>query len=283
MNNLKYKYLLCFFLIVGLLSACKSNKETTTAEVALEKVSKEERFSRIIRSAVIYNTLSSNLKFTVKSGNSGKELSVDTQLRIIKNEAIQFSFRIPILGTEAFKVIITPENLIVIDRINKQYLQESMKTVKAKFPIDFDYYSLEALLTNNVFIAGKKEVSFKDFSSFQIRENDYVVVLTGKDKQGIEYNFNSDFTDRIQQTQMEQHKLNAILNCEYTDWGLTSNKNTFPMSMKFTLNIPNKVVNINMISKGVSLNTNFTIDYNIPSKYKQINLQQFINITKKLL
>ncbi|MCC8147322.1 MAG: DUF4292 domain-containing protein [Bacteroidales bacterium] len=275
--------IILLFLSIVVWSGCKSSKETEANVVALEKVSKEERLNRIIQSGINYNTISSNLKFTVKGGNKSKEVSVDAQLRIRKNEVIQLSLRVPILGTEAFKVLITPDKVIIIDRINKQYLEESMQSIKMKVPLDFDYYSLEAMLTNQLFIAGKKEVTARDFNSFRVMENDYEVKISNTDRQNIQYAFTSNYTNRIQETQMSQERLKANLLCDYTDWGLTSNKKDFPMLMKFSLSIPDKSYNVNLAFRSVDVNSTFNVDYRIPDKYKQITLQQVINLMKKLL
>jgi hypothetical protein len=251
--------------------------------VALQSMTKEERLSTIIQSGIRYNTFSSNLKLSVKPGKKSRETAVDAQLRIVKDEAIQLSLRIPILGTEAFKLVITPDNLLVIDRLNKQYLSESMHDMKAKAPFDFDYYSLEALFTNQLFIAGKKEITASDYQAFQIREDAFLVHIDYTDKQAVRYDFTGDYSNRIQSTQMDQSKWKSHLQCIYTGWGLTSNKRTFPMSLNMTLNIPDEVYTLDFACKSVDIDTDFSIDYTVPNKYKQVTLQQVLKLIGNLL
>jgi hypothetical protein len=261
--------------------SCKSSKETTT--VALQKMTKEERLSSILQSEISYNTLSSNLRFTLKPGKQKKEVTVDAQLRIIRNEAIQFSLRIPILGSEAFKILITPENVLIVDRLNKQYLLESMENIKAQAPFDFDYYSFEAVLTDRLFIAGKKEITPADYAGFGIREDDYLVNIIYTDQQAIRYDFTGDYSNRIQLIRMDQDKWNSHLQCNYADWGLTSNKRTFPMSMNLKLDVPNDTYRMDLAFKSVEVDSDFTLDYNAPNKYRQITLQQIVQLIKNLL
>jgi hypothetical protein len=267
---------ICFFCY-----SCKTGKETTT--VALQKMSKEERLNSIIQSEIQYKTLSSNLKLTLKPGKQKKETSVDAQLRIVKDEAIQFSLRIPILGTEAFKVLITPEKILIVDRLNKQYLLESMADIKTQVPFDFDYYSFEALLTNRLFIAGKKEITPPDYSTFGIRENDYLFTITNTDQQAIRYDFTGDYSNRIQSIQMAQEKWNSHLQCEYTHWGLTSGKRTFPMVLNLQLEVPDDIFRTNLSFQSVDVDTDFVLDDNAPNRYKQITLKQVIRLIQSLL
>jgi hypothetical protein len=263
--------------------SCKSSKEITG--IALQKMTKEERLNSILFSELQYNTISSNLKFTVKPGTQKKEISVDAQLRIIKNEAIQFSLRIPLLGTEAFKILITPEQILVIDRLNKQYLSESMKSMKEKVSFDFDYYSLEALLTNRLFIAGKKEIIPANYPAFKIREDNFSVDVINTDRQGIQYSFTSDYSNRIQQTQLNQEKWKSHLQCQYTHWGLASNKRSFPMQVNLILDVPDDTYKMNLSFYSVDINPDFTIDYHTPNpdKYRQVTLQQIVKLIGGLL
>jgi hypothetical protein len=93
-----------------------------------------------------FSTLSAPVRTTLQLG-SGKEMSVDAQLKIVHNEAIQLSFRIPFFGTEAARVVITPQNVLVIDRLKQQYLAESFVTLQTLSPILLNYSDMENVLT----------------------------------------------------------------------------------------------------------------------------------------
>lgn len=282
---MRNKILTILLLASGILFACKSTKTTEPGQKTLEKANKEERLNRMIQAGLHYDTFSSDLKFTLTLPDNNQDIPLDAQLHIKKNEAIQLSFRYSIFGisSELLKATITPSEIIIIDRINKQYLRESIVELKKKIPFEFDYYSLEALLSNRLFIAGKKEIQEKDYESFGILENEYLVRISNIDQQNIQYDFISDYTDRIQQTQMSQAKWKSQLLCHYTDWGLTSDKKDFPMSMKFSLDIPEKSYRIQLAFHSVDINSGLTIDRNIPAKYKPVTLQRVINLIKKLL
>lgn len=276
-NSLRYSIMmLCIFAV-----SCKTGKETAT--VALSTMTKEERLSSILRSGVPYHHLSSNLKLSIRTGKKNQTTSVDAQLRIIKEEAIQLSLRIPLLGSEAFRIVITPDKILIIDRINKHYLWENLQDIQSQLPFDFDYYSLEALLTNRLFITGKKDISPSDYPAFQIQEDKFQVTLSCTDRQNITYNFTSDYSNRIQAIRMERKQGESHLQGTYTDWGLTSNKRTFPMTMDWQLNTPEEIHKVNFTHKFVDVDTDFSIDTTIPNKYRQVTLLQVISLIKSLL
>ena len=272
-----------YFLILLLFFAasCKSSKEA--ASVVLSSMTTQERINSIIQSGIQYNDLSSNLKLTIRPGKNHKETSVDAQLRIVKNEALQISLRIPILGSEAFRILITPDNVLIIDRLNRQYLYETMQDFHTQMPFDFNYYNMEALFTNQLFIAGKKEITAADYAGFQIREDNFRAHISYLDKQKIFYNFESDYTNRIQATRMEQKNGSAFLQCNYTDWRLASNNRIFPMMLSLQLHTPDEIYNLNCSYKSMVINTAVTIDYNIPNKYRQVTLQEVFRLIEQLL
>jgi hypothetical protein len=263
-----------------LIVSCKSAKEIQV--VALPEMNIEDRLTLIVQSGLQYNTLSSNLKLTIKQSKRAKDISVDAQLRIIKNEAIQLSLRMPLIGTEVAKVLITPDNILIIDRLNKQYLYEPVKNILSGASFDFDYYCLEALLTNRLFIAGKKEVMPPDYLLFKMQEDGSHVNISYTDRQNIQYDFVSDYSHHIQTAQINGGKKSSRLLCEYASWNSIAGKNTFPMFIALTFNTQD-TYKLDLSFKSVDINADFSLDYSIPNKYRQISLQQVIKLIDNML
>jgi hypothetical protein len=253
-----------------------------TPRTALFEMSKEKRLEAIIQSGLQYENLSSNLRFSIKMGEKAKEITVEGQLRIIKNEAIQLSLRMPLIGSEIFRILITPEKIMIIDRYNRQFISESIENIQSQASFDFDFYSLEALLTNRLFIAGKQAITPQDYATFTIEEDEFFVHIFNTDRQNIDYQFTSDYSNRIQKTQMTHKELESHLQLDYTDWGLTSNRRAFPMTMRLTLAVPNDSYKLNFSFREITVDSEFSIDYNTPNRYKQITLQEVIKLIKAL-
>lgn len=282
---MKNKFLSVILLITSLclIYSCKSPKETTSGSlISLTEQSKNERINSLLLQGLNYKTISAPLRFTIKPGNESKSNTLDAQLRIIKDEAILLSLRIPFIGTEAAKILITPEQMLIVDRINKQYFIESMDKLQNAAPFDFDYYSLQALFTNHLFIAGKSLIAKNDFNTFKLQEDKYFVYINNKDSQGINYDFVSDYTNRILKTQMYKNKEQVNMTWEYRDFALTSNKRLFPMKMDMELIIPNDIIQMGFSFSKVDIDSDFNIETNVPTKYNQITFEQVLRIIKSL-
>jgi len=271
----------CWVIVLLLVASCKSSKEAIS--VSLSSLTNAERIHNIIQAAIPYDDLSANLKLTIQTDKTNKDTSVDAQLRIIKNEAIQLSLRAPIIGSEVFRVVVTPENVLIIDRINRQYLYETTQNIKAQTAFDFNLYNLEALLTNQLFIAGKKEINPANYGDFQIREDQFCAYITYLDNQNMCYNFESDYTHRIRMIRIEQKNSDSYLQSNYTNWGLTSNNRIFPMTLNMQLNTSSGVFDLNWLYKSVTVNAGFSVDYNVPNNYRQVTLQQLFRLIENVL
>jgi len=276
----KYGYLLMFIGIIILINGCKTSHKTTS--IALSKMSKEERIESINSQSIQFNTLSSSLRFSFKPGIKKSTTTANAQLRIIKDEVIQLSLRVPIIGTEVARLSITPEQIIILDRTNRRYFSESMQVFRQMDSFDFDFYSLQALLTNKLFIAGKSTVSTENYKFFNWREDEFFTKLNNIDNQGINYDFISDFTNRIIQAEMYKNKKEINLNWLYKDFGLASNNRLFPMKMSIELTVPDDFITLNLTFNNLNINNNFTIETSIPNSYQRIGIEQIIILIQSL-
>jgi hypothetical protein len=257
-------------------SSCRTSRQIQP--IALTGQTMEKRVESIVNQSFPYRTLSSNLRFGVKPGMNRGNTTTDAQLKIIKDRMIQLSLRIPILGTEAARINISPDQILIIDRLNKMYFAESMENLKKHFPFDFDYYSIQSLFTNRLFIAGKQEVTPNDYSSFDYWEDEFSAVLTQQDSREIVYGFTSDYSHRILKTEVYKNNKSVNMNWNYADFGLTSDNRLFPMKMSMTLIIPNDLISMNLNFFNVDIDTAFELKMDIPSKYKQIDINRVIQL-----
>lgn len=275
-RNRKAGYLLLAGFIL-FFSACKTGRQAATS-TALNKMEKVERIEAIQYQSIPFNTLSSSLRFSVKPGTKKNTTSANALLRIVKDQIIQLSLRIPILGTEVARMSITPEQVIIIDRTGKRYVSESIQALKQNTSFDFDFNNLQALLTNQLFIAGKSSIAPEDYSSFNWTEDKFFVRLNNTDSQGIHYDFVSDAANRIIQTEMS--KKNVNMNWQYKDFGTASNDHSFPMTMLMELTVPNDIIMMNLTFNSVDIDTDFKLDTAIPKNYQRIEFEQIIKLIR---
>jgi len=277
-SSRRYKFLLFLTGMILFLSGCKTSRLGNT--VALFEMGKEERIKTIHYQATPFNTLSSSLRFSIKPGLKQNTTTANAQLRIIKDQIIQLSLRLPIIGTEIARISVTPEQVIILDRTNRRYVSETMQSIKEKTSsgFDFDFFSLQALFTNQLFIAGKSSITPEDYKSFKWKEDKFLVKLNKTDNQGINYDFTSDYTNRIIQTEMYKNKTDANLNWLYKDFGLTSSNRLFPMKMTMELTVPDDLVTLNLTFNNVDIDTDFELDTTIPDRFQPMEMEQIIKL-----
>ena len=276
MNRIrKIGYLLLAGVII-FFGGCKTTRQAATGATALSEMNKEERIESIQYQFIPFNTLSSSLRFSIQPGKKKNTTTANALLRIIKDQVIQLSLRIPILGTEVARISITPEQVIIIDRTGKRYVSESIQALKQKSPFDFDFNNLQALLTNRLFIAGKPSIDPGDYNSFIWSEDNFFVRLSNTDNQGIHYDFVSDFTNRIIQTEISKKDVN--MNWWYKDFGTASNNRSFPMKMLMELTVPNDLITLNLTFNNVDIDTDFKLDTTIPNNYQRIEFERIIKL-----
>ena len=251
------------------ITSCKTTKET-----AMKSYEARELFSLVADNGLEYQTFSGKMKASLRAGKN--DIDINAYLRIIKDEKLQLSFQMPILG-EMFKFAVSKDSLILIDRINKRFVAESMQDIKQTSSFDFNLYNLQALFTNQLFLAGKPAVTTADFQLFTVNQEKEQAFLTAKDKY-INYTFTVDYTDRIRNSMMTGNSGNATMNWSYDNFSLLENKSLFPMQMGVNLNSSTNKLSLNLAFSKIDLDKDIDIDFNIPKKYNRITLAQALTL-----
>lgn len=115
--------LLLLTLVIGL-SGCKTSQKAAS--------SGEPRY------------LSSKVRLTIP--NKGGSISVNGTMKLVSGERMQLSFLMPILRSEVARIEITPNEILVIDRMGKRYVQASRRELKDVLPKKVDFAHLEKML-----------------------------------------------------------------------------------------------------------------------------------------
>lgn len=107
-----------------------------------------------------------NMSFTLQAGD--KDITVPGKLSMRKDEIIRIQLFIPILGTEVGRLEFTPDHVLIIDRLHKEYIKADYTQVDfLKQGISF--YSLQALFWNQLLLPGERTVKESDLKKFDAR------------------------------------------------------------------------------------------------------------------
>ncbi len=126
----KYLY---FLILVVALSGCKSSQKTVLTTPLVPEV-------------VAPQYLSSRLQLTLPEKVGGQELSGTMKMR--KGELIQISLLMPVFRTEILRLEVTPDQMLLIDRMNRRYVLTNGADMKRIFRGEFNFGELEKILTD---------------------------------------------------------------------------------------------------------------------------------------
>ena len=278
---MKYSNKIYLVLILSLLLAmvgCKSKKNIATTGPLVEKEHKLV-VEDVLKNEIQYKTLQTKGSIEFRSNPSSGGTKLSTTYTIIKDEAMQASVRMPIIGTEAMRLIFTPDSVIIIDRMKKQYFAGSIKGAETKFQID--YNNLQALLTNGLFIPGKKTVTANDYKRFDIKSAQDVYQLQTVAKNNVFYNFAVDASDHIISTLISKPDSDMAVQWSYNDF-VDDNGQVYPREMVAQFEFQeNKATAIISFSK-LDFDKEVTIDRTVSSKYKKVSFKTLLGTYLKL-
>jgi len=61
------------------------------------------------------------------------------------------------------RIYVDADTVVVLDRMNKRFVKESLVDLKDNYPFGFDYNTLESLLTNRLFTTNANRFPSKTF------------------------------------------------------------------------------------------------------------------------
>lgn len=112
----------------------------------------------------------SGISFTLD--RNGKQITVPGELRMRKDEVIRLQLQLPLLRTEVGRIEFTKDYVLFIDRIHKQYVKAKYSDVSFLNNNGINFYSLQALFWNELFLPGKSRVGEAGLSKYEVDFSD---------------------------------------------------------------------------------------------------------------
>lgn len=137
-----------------LLSSCRSTKSIT--DVTPESTVRTEQIVSALNGKKVESSRPLTAKLSLELQMGSKGVTVGGNLKMKKDEAIQMSVSAFLM--EVGRVEFTPDYMLVLDRMGKQYVKAAYRDVDFLKRSGLDFYSLQALFWNELFVPGKKSV-----------------------------------------------------------------------------------------------------------------------------
>ncbi len=264
-------------LMMFLFAACKSPAGTITSNTEIMKT-EEAFFASVLDHSFQFNTLSARMKLDFSGMKN--EFSSRVHLKMIYNDCLQLSVQ-PILGIEMLRIEITNDSIKILDRMNKRYMVDSYENLKGETKIDFNFQNLQALFTNRLFVPGEDGISTKHYRNFRISKNNNLAELKLKDRSGSFYTFTADGEEKLLSTMIKNKRQTQTVTWDYSDFQ-TIGKQRFPMKMTTRLLAENQIQGTAIFTFSTpEINNPLKMDFNIPSGYTKVTLDQIINSLRK--
>lgn len=154
----KHLFTIAVMLAAVMFVSCSSSKKGVKDNAALPTETEFSARKYVEAVTADYQSvkgMSAKIKVTVAF--DGKDFSTSGTLKMNKDNIIQLTLIDPILGLmEVGRMEFTPTNVVIIDRMNKQYMDVPYSEVSFLKRANVDFNTLQSLFWNELFIPGKK-------------------------------------------------------------------------------------------------------------------------------
>lgn len=264
--------LLLFLLFLLVMAGCKSSEKMETVQTG-EIRSQQELLELIQEQSFPYKTLTARLNVDLNLPDNSFSSRVD--LKMVKDSAFQLSVQ-PFLGIEMFRIELSTDSIKIMDRMNKRYMADNYANLKGQTPIEFNFYNLQALFTDQLFLPGQKGIAPKQYNRFKMKPEGPLAELKIKDAMNLVYTFMADGEGKLISTHISDPSDQYSLQWRYIDFRLAGDR-FFPMKMDVQVRSDGTSKGgMTLFFSRIQTDNPVKLDFSIPSKYKRITLDQII-------
>lgn len=237
---------------------------------------------RVYDGQVYAQNITGDLNFKIKTDE--KSISLPGALHMRKDKVIRLQLFVPILGSEVGRLEFTPDHVLVVDRLHKQYAKATYDQVSFLAANGISYYSLQALFWNQLFLPGQKKVSDSALKQFQTDLNAsngkaLLTLISGN----IGYQWEADKTSAqilsTTATYTSKAHGSSTLTWNYSDFKSVGVK-MFPSRQSFnfktTATGSRKEATVTLTMSEVTTDSDWDAETTLSAKYKQIDAEALL-------
>jgi hypothetical protein len=117
-------------------------------------------FSKLNEKHIDFNTFSSKVKVDY-SDDKNNRIDFNAFIRMKKDSAIWVSI-IAALNIEAYRVLITPDSVVILDKLNRTVQTKTLSYLQQITKLPFDFKTLQDLIIGNPVYLDKKVVAYRE-------------------------------------------------------------------------------------------------------------------------
>ncbi len=277
-----------------MLASCDSKKyltQTTTSTgnpvSSLEPVSSTAFMKKVNGNAVDVQNIVADLDFTLAAG--GKDITVGGSLHMKKDDVIRIqlvAFGLMEVGRMEF----TKDYVLIMDKIHKQYVQEDYNNVSFLKDNGLDFSALQALLWNQLYVPGSKEVSESQLKEFVVNTPEgsatsNIVLDRGNFCFNWLANNSTALLENVDVNYKSSSHGSTNVNCKYSKF-VDMGKKKFPANIQLTLETsavkPAKTMRMGFALSDFSNSDKWEKRTTPSKKYEKIGVEQMLKALMSL-
>jgi len=262
------------------LSSCASKKKAVVQNVqplTAEQTKNRDFITMVRDNAVSQRFITSKVKFSVEVGAQKLTLTGNLKMKrddVIRLQLMAFGF------VEAGRIELTKDYVLIMDRINKQYLKAPYVQVDFLRNNGLNFNTLQSLFWNELSEPGhyaltKDADTTRVYSTLESGDDMVISLQEGR----IEYSWLAGKTDGLikMANMMYKDKLNGTsqLNWDYDDFTAIGNKR-FPKKSVVTLTTPKKEVRMSMTLNYIGHETEWETRTEVSNKYREVTVEDIL-------
>lgn len=168
------------------ITGCRSAENASRGDISGSVAASAEAYKQKVQTnAQTSSALTARIKMAVNL--AGSDVSVSGTLRMKRDDVVQLSATV--LGMEVGRVEFSPEDVLIIDRFNGRYVRAAYDRVSFLRNAGLNFYALQALFWNELFVPGKTSVSTADLQRFKSSVSGGHTLLLLDDAPKLDYRF----------------------------------------------------------------------------------------------
>lgn len=273
-NYLKVVLMVVPFLLTG----CKTKKAVVEPVKPLSAETMKERdfLLQVGDNAQYAKFVTSKVKFSVKVGT--QKLSLTGNLKMKRDDCIRL--QLMAFGfVEAGRIELTPDYVLIMDRINKQYMKATYSSIDFLRNSGLNFYSMQALFWNELFVPGQTKVTDELLLSkmdVDMSGNDAILSLEdGK----MQYRWLATKDQaRVRMANIiysDQFRGNSQLNWDYEDFRTMGSK-LFPCDHTITFSVPEKEVKLGIKLNTIKHDDSWETRTDVSANYREVTVDEIL-------
>ena len=262
-----------------MLASCGSKKKVVDEQKpAIVNTDQAEFLDKVIDNAQTTKFITSKVKFSVEVGS--QDISLTGNLKMKRNDVIRL--QLMAFGfVEAARIEFTKEYVLIMDRINKQYLKAPYRQIDFLRNSGLNFYTLQALFWNELFQPNHITLTAEDLKKYTTNTESEDAIISFEDGK-LDYSWlASQRTGIIKMANIlykDRFNGNTQLNWDYTNFEKMEDTNKqFPNDMNVVLTTPKKEVKLGIKLNYIGHDTDWETRTEVSNKYREVNIDDILN------